>query len=326
MGSRTISLLVVIPCLNEEMTVERVVRGVPSTLEGIGKIDIVVVDDGSNDSTAARAGEAGATVISHLTTEGLGATFRESLALAVARGVDLMVHIDGDGQFDPADISLLVEPIVRGEADMVTASRFLDRELEPEMPVLKRWGNRGMARIVQLLSGRRFRDVSCGFRALSREALLRLNLFGGFTYTQESFLDLVFKRLRIVEVPVRVRGTREFGKSRVASNLLVYGLRSLQIMLRAFIAYRPFTLFLALALVFLIPAGALLAFLFVHYLRTGAFFPHIWAGFVGGSLGFVGLVTLIMGFVSELLVRLRINQEEILYHHRLALWKEARTK
>lgn len=336
MGSRSIvpsdqgepeslSLLVVIPCLNEEMTVEKVVRDVPSTIGRINSIDVLVVDDGSTDDTAARARRAGAAVLSHPTNEGLGATFRESVSFAVAQGVDIMVHIDGDGQFDPVDIALLVEPILRGKADMATASRFLDPEMMPEMPALKRWGNRGVARIVQLLSGRRFRDVSCGFRAFSREALLRLNLFGNFTYTQESFLDLVFKGLPIVEVPVKVRGTREFGDSRVASSLLGYGRRSLQIMLRAFIAYRPFVLFLVISGAFLVPGIALLVFLFSHYFRTGAFTPHIWAGFVGGSLGFVGLVALIMGFVSDVLVRIRLNQEEILYHHRLSIWKEGHT-
>ena len=129
---------------------------------------------------------------------------------------------------------------------MATASRFLKRDLIPAMPAVKLWGNRGVACIVWLLTGKQFRDVSCGFRVFSREALLRMNLFSSFTYTQESFLDLIFKDLTILEIPIKVRGTREFGTSRVASSIPRYALRSLKIMLRAFISYRPFRLFFSI--------------------------------------------------------------------------------
>jgi hypothetical protein len=224
-----------------------------------------------------------------------------------------MVHIDGDGQFDPADIPTLVKPVIEDEADMVTASRFLDPELIPTMPKVKLWGNRGVANIVRLLSGKRFRDVSCGFRVYSRETLLRMNLFGSFTYTQESFLDLIFKDLRILEVPVKVRGVREFGESRVASSVTRYAARSLKIMLRAFISYRPFRFFFAIACACFLLGFALLVFLGVHYFRTGAFSPHIWAGFVGGTFCFLGFSTLVTGLLGDMLVRIRMNQENMLY-------------
>jgi hypothetical protein len=206
-----------------------------------------------------------------------------------------------------------VAPLLAGDAHLVTASRFLDAALVPSMPTLKRWGNRWVAWIVWLLTGQRYRDVSCGFRALSREALLRLNLFGGLTYTQETFLDLAFKGLRVVEVPVAVRGTREHGRSRVASNLPRYAAHSLSIMLRSFVSYRPLLFFSAVAALFLAAGGGLLAFLVAHYLRTGAFSPHIWAGFMGGSLAFVGVLSLLMGVLGDMLVRLRLSQEQVLY-------------
>lgn len=308
------SLLVVIPCLNEENTVGRVVDGVPREIPGVGSVDVVVIDDGSSDSTAERARTAGAEVIRHASNQGLGSTFRQAVELAVQRRVDILVNIDGDGQFDPGDIPRLVEAIVADRADMVTASRFASPELVPQMPAIKKWGNHRVASIVGLLTGKHFHDVSCGFRAFSREALLNMNLFGSFTYTQESFLDLIFKDLRVIEEPVRVRGTREFGKSRVASNVLRYALRSTKIMMRAFISYRPFAFFAALAALFFTAGFALLGFLMVHYLRTGAFSPHIWAGFVGGSLSFVGLLTLVIALVGDMLVRMRMNQEKMLYY------------
>ena len=308
------SLLVVIPCLNEGATVAHVVNGIPREIKGIEKVEILVIDDGSTDHTSQLARNAGAQVIRHQTTQGLGMTFREAVEVALTKGSDILVHIDGDGQFEPSDIPLLVSPVVEQRAHMVTASRFLDRQLVPKMPAIKRWGNQGVARIVWLLTGQRFHDVSCGFRAFSKEALMRMNLFGSFTYTQESFLDLVFKNLSILEIPVKVRGTREFGTSRIASSLPRYALRSLQIMLRAFISYRPFSFFLTIGSLFLATGFGFLAFLGLHYIQTGAFTPHIWSGFVGGSFTFLGISTLITGFIGDMLVRIRMNQENILYH------------
>jgi hypothetical protein len=140
-----------------------------------------------------------------------------------------------------------------------------------------------------------------------------MNLFGTFTYTQEAFLDLLFKGLVIREVPVQVRGTREFGTSRVASSIPRYALRSLQIMLGAFISYRPLSFFASMASFFLLIGLGCLLFLGTHYLRTGAFTPHIWSGFVGGSFAFLGVITLVIGFVGHMLMRVRMNQEDILY-------------
>lgn len=308
-----LKLVVIIPCLNEEKTVARVVGDVPSEVPGVVEVVVVVIDDGSSDATADTARSAGAEVIVHHENQGLGMTFRRGVHAALAHGADVIVNVDGDGQFESADIVKLVEPIVAGEADMVTASRFADRRLIPKMPRVKRWGNRWVARIVRLLTGERFHDVSCGFRAFSREALLNMNLFGSFTYTQETFLDLIFKGFRIVEVPVKVRGSREFGTSRIASSIPRYAIRSLQIMLRAFVSYRPFTSFAAVAAVFLAGGFGLLGFLLYHYLTSGSFSPHIWAGFVGGSLVFVGIMTLVIGLIGDIMLRLRLNQEQILY-------------
>ena len=310
------SLLVVIPCLNEARTVASVVERIPRTIPGIRRVDVLVMDDGSTDDTAEKARAAGAEVVSHRVNQGLGRTFQEAVGLAVERGVDIMINIDGDGQFNPQDIPTIVDPIISHNIDMCTASRFADPDLIPRMPGVKKFGNRAVALIVWMLTGARYADVSCGFRAFSRQALLRMNLFGTFTYTQETFLDLAFKGLRITEIPIEVRGTREFGTSRMASSIPRYAARSLQIMLRAFISYRPFTFFGAISAVLFLPGTALLLFLASHYFKTGEFSPHIWAGFVGGSFMFLGASTLILGFIGDMLVRIRLNQEKILFHLR----------
>ncbi|MFN9907795.1 MAG: glycosyltransferase family 2 protein, partial [bacterium] len=188
MVDRLPRLLVMMPALNEEASSGAVLARVPRSIPGVGSVEILVVDDGSKDRTVAIAKDAGASVISHGRNLGVGSALQTGLAEAVRRGVDLLVNIDSDGQFAPEDIAKLVVPVIEGRADFVTASRFMDPALVPEMPWVKKFGNWGMARIVSGLIGQRFDDVSCGFRCYGREALLNLVLLGRFTYTQESFL------------------------------------------------------------------------------------------------------------------------------------------
>lgn len=218
-----LSLVVMIPCLNEAPTIETVISTIPRVIKGISAIKVLVIDDGSEDGTYERAVEAGAVLLRHEETLGLAGTFCHGIEQALEMGADLIVNIDGDGQFDSRDIPRLLQPIFNDEADCVTASRYLNRDFMSHIPWIKRWGNAQMARMVSWLAGRKFQDVSCGFRAYSRQAALHLNVMGKFTYTQETFLDLIFKGFRIMEIPVRVEGERQYGKSRISSNLAAYG-------------------------------------------------------------------------------------------------------
>lgn len=316
-----VRLLVAIPALNEEATIKRVIDGIPDCIEGIDLISAVVVDDGSTDSTAQLAREAGAVVLRHHNRKGVGAAFATALSYAIEQGVDLIATIDADGQFNPADIPALVAPIVADEADFVTASRFIDPAMTPEMPWIKRWGNHRMSHLVSSLTGGKFYDVSCGMRCYSRKAMLNLNLLGEFTYTQEVFLNLAFKHLRIVEIPIPVRGERKYGKSRVANSILQYAVQSSKIILRAYRDYRPMHLFGGIALLLLIPAALFGGFLMIHYLMTGNFTPYKWTGFTAGTLGVLGLVMLHMGMLGDMLNRHRLYLEELLAETRRASGK-----
>jgi glycosyltransferase involved in cell wall biosynthesis len=309
-------LLVTLPALNEEATVARVVAGIPKQIAGVWRIEVVVVDDGSSDATGARAEEAGAVVIRHAAPRGVGAAFHTGLAHGIEIGADLIVSIDADGQFDPGDISRLIAPVLAGDADFASASRFLDPSLAPEMPRIKRWGNRMMSRLISGLAGQRFYDVSCGMRCYSRAAALQLHLLGHFTYTQEAFLNLAFKRMRISEVPLRVRGEREFGESRVASNLWRYAARTVSIIFRCYRDYHPLRFFGGLAVALLVPASLLASFLLLHYVETGQFSPHKWAGVTAAALGTFALLLLHVGVIGDMLNRHRIYLEELLYRQR----------
>ncbi|RAI33229.1 hypothetical protein CH340_12970 [Rhodoplanes serenus] len=279
---------------------------------GFPKLDVLVVDDGSRDATPDVARRHGAIVLSHPVNRGVGSAFHSGVTFAIDRRYDMMVNIDGDGQFDPEDIPKLLAPIIDGRADMATASRFKDPNLIPVMPPVKRFGNVMMSALISRLVGQRFFDVSCGFRCYSREALLRLNLHGAFTYTQESFIDLCSKKIRIVEVPVRVKYFQD-RVSRVARNLWRYAGSSGSIIFRAYRDYFPLKFFVSIAFVFLVP-GVLFALAFAgHFVLTGRFSDYLFAGFLGGFLVTLAFLFFVVGIVADMLDRIRGNQERILY-------------
>jgi len=303
------NICVILPAYNEEAKIGDTIEAIPDYVD-----HVIVVDDGSHDNTSNVAHGKGAKVCRHARNRGVGAAFNTGMRAALEFDTDIMVNIDADGQFNPQDITKLIEPMIAGEADFVTASRFKESDLYPDMSKVKFWGNKLMSFIISKMTGQKFYDVSCGFRAYSRNALLQLNLFGDFTYTQESFLNFAFKNVAILEVPVGVMGRRKHGKSRVASNLLQYAYQTLKIIVRTVRDYRPFRMFAIISVILFMVGLALAIFLTIHYVRTGTFTPHKWAGFTAGFLILLSALSLVLGFILDMFARMRLNQEEILYH------------
>jgi glycosyltransferase involved in cell wall biosynthesis len=307
-------LVVTIPALNEEATIANVVAGVPRRLAGVDEVEVIVVNDGSTDRTAEFAAEAGALVVSLHNRPGLGKVFGTGLERAMRRGADIIVNIDGDGQFDPADIGKLVHPILEGEADFVTCSRFADPDLWPEMPKVKFWGNRVVTNIINwVCGGTSFTDVSCGFRAFNREAAYRLTLFGRFTYTQECFIDLFSKGVRMAEVPLKVRGVREHGKSRVASSIFKYATNSLPIILRAMRDIQPLKFFGGIALLLFVPAMVLATFVTAYYIINGRTTPYTSLITMSGVAITLAFLLGVLALLADMLGRHRKISEELLY-------------
>lgn len=311
-------LIVIIPALNEAATIGEVIRASRAALRNSVhfETDVVVIDDGSTDATAAEARKAGATVVSHGRNLGVGSAFQTGIREALVLGADLIVHLDADGQFNPADIPALIAPLLSGEADITTCTRFGDFALRPTMPEIKVWGNRMVARIVNLVTGQRFTDVSCGFRALTREAALRLTLFGRFTYTQEMFLDAAQKNLRITEVPLKVRGERAVGHSRVYASAWNYALRSAAILFRSFRDNSPLRVFGSFAILVGGLGTATGMFVFVHWIQTGQTFPYRSLVIGSAVLILLGAFFATIALLADMLKRQRTILEEILYHER----------
>jgi len=238
-----------------------VVTGVPRNIPGIDEVEVIVLNDASEDRTGEIAARAGALVLNIIGRPGLGYIFRTGIERAMRRGADIIVNIDADMQFNPDDIRKVVVPLLQDRADFVTCTRFKDPALRPIMPPVKYWGNKVVTRIINwICGGTKFTDVSCGFRAFSREAAYRMTLFGRFTYTQECFIDLFSKGMRIEEVPLKVRGVREHGKSRIASSIMKYATNSLPIIIRAMRDIQPLKFF-----------GGISALLLIMGVITGGF-------------------------------------------------------
>ena len=238
-------------------------------------------------------------------------------------GADIMVNIDADGQFSPKDIPLIIYPILNHQADFVSGDRFSDEYghlRKPKyMSQIKYWGNLQMASLISVLSDIKFYDVSCGFRAYSKEAMIHLNLTGKFTYTQESFLDLSYKGVEIKSIPVEVKYFPE-RESRVASSIIKYMLQTIKIILRVYRDYKPAQFFGILGL-FPFTGGSICSlFVFIHFIKTHAFFPYKAVGFIGIYLVSLGILFWIVGLLADMFVRMRLNQEQILYYEKKHLF------
>lgn len=306
-------LIVTIPSYNESAKIADVIKNIPRNIDHIDDVKILVSDDGSSDDTVNIAKNNGADIVlAHKQNMGLGKNFQTALQKALHSGADIIVNIDGDGQFDPQDIKKLIVPILKKEAHMVTGSRFTSREQAQRVPIVKRLGNYAFTNLINLITKQKFTDTQCGFRAYSKEAALRLNLFGRFTYTQETFMDLVEKEISIKEIPISVKYFED-RKSHISGNLISYGFKSLGIIANTLRDTQPMTFFgFPGASVFslgFVGAATSLIYWFINHQTT----PIKTLFIVSVFFMTFGLLLIIFGLLADMIKRVKKIQEEILY-------------
>ena len=309
-------LVIYLPALDEAATIAQVLDSLPDALPGITSIQKVVVDDGSTDGTAAIALRHGATLVRHDRNRGTGRTFVSGVTAALSSGADIIVSMDADGQFRGADVQTLIQPLLQRRADIVLCTRFGDQRLIGAMPPAKRFGNWLLVTLISAIAGRRFTDVSCGFRAFTRDAALRIDIHSDYEYIHESLLNWSRGELRITEVSLPVLAERPVGKSRIMRSVIKYGVHSAPVLTRAIRDYSPmkffgFVSFVTFVTSFLIGLGV-----FVHWLRTGETVPY--TQFITVSVGGV-LLSFLLGMIAlmaDLIGRLRYQVEELLYESR----------
>ncbi len=311
-----VKLIIQIPCYNEEKTLPQVLRDLPDHIEGIDVIETLVIDDGSTDRTVQVARQLGVNhIVRHNGNKGLAAAFQTGLDACLRLGADIIVNTDGDNQYPGRMIPDLVAPILNGEADMVIGDRQVTRiehfsPLKKVLQVLGSW-------VVRQASGTPVPDAPSGFRALSREAALQLNVITKYTYTLETIVQAGKKNIKVASVPITTnRVTRP---SRLIRGVFDYIKKSSATIVRIYALYEPLKVFFyiggVLMLIGLFGWARLLYFWYFeeHMVWLRTFTGHMPTVIFSVLALVIGLQIWLIGLVADLIASSRRLIEDTLY-------------
>ncbi len=289
-------LIIQIPCYNERDNLAATLVDLPKEIPGIDTIEVLIIDDGSTDGTADLARELGVNhVVRFPQNRGLARGFMAGLDASLQLGADIIVNTDADNQYNGGDIPALVRPIRDGEADLVVGDRQVEQvahfsATKKRLQKIGSW-------VVRLASGTRVPDAPSGFRAISREAALRMFVTSEFTYTLETLIQAGQARFAVSAVPVRTNPkTRE---SRLFNGPLQYLRRSAATIIRIYTMYRPLRAFLLIATtLFLLGTLLGMRFLYFHFTETQA--GHIQSLILASVLLTSAFIVLVAGLLADL--------------------------
>jgi len=290
-------LIIQIPCLNEAVTLGVALGALPRQVPGFDQVEWLVIDDGSSDDTAGVARALGVDhVVRHPVNRGLAAAFMTGLDASLRLGADVVVNTDADNQYDARDIPALTRPVLAGEADMVIGTRPIDdtEHFSWTKKKLQRLGSWA----VRVASKTHVEDAPSGFRAISRETAMRLNVFNAYTYTLETIIQAGLSNLRVASVPIRTNA--DLRPSRLVRSIPNYVRRSLLTILRVVLIYRPLKVFAWLGSV-LVAAGLIAGLRFVYFYFSGHGDGHVQSVIFASLCLTLGTLTWMMGIVSELI-------------------------
>lgn len=307
-------LIIQIPCYNEAETLAIALNDLPRQLEGIDEIEYLIINDGSRDDTVRVAKAWGVHhVVSFMQNKGLAKGFMAGLDEALRQGADIIVNTDADNQYCADDIAALIVPILEGRADYVIGARPIDDT--EHFSFLKKKLQHFGSWVVRKASNTDIPDAPSGFRAMTREAAMRMNVVNDYTYTLETIVQAGRERIPITSVPVRTNA--ELRPSRLFHSIWGYVKKSMLTIIRAYIMYKPLKCFSYLAslpmLVGLIYAARFLVF---YMLGTGS--GHIQSLILGCTLIILGFLTFMIGLVADVISANRKILEDTQYHVRRA--------
>jgi glycosyltransferase involved in cell wall biosynthesis len=316
-------LIIQIPCYNEEATLGLTLSELPRQLPGIEKVEWLIINDGSRDRTLEVAQACGVDhIVNFQSHQGLAKGFMAGIEAALRAGADIIVNTDADNQYCAADIPKLIAPILEGRAEIVVGARPI-QEIQHFSPIKKLFQKLGSF-VVRLASQTDIPDAPSGFRAISREAALRLNVFNEYTYTLETIIQAGQRGLAITSVPIR---TNDYLRpSRLVKNITAYVHHSMLTIARIFMTYRPLQFFMMLGSVpfslgFLLCCRWLLIFWgIIGDNPTKPRVPSLILAailiLIGVQLWIFGLVADLMGVNRQLLedIQLRLRRKELEQH------------
>ncbi|NGY06969.1 glycosyltransferase family 2 protein [Solimonas terrae] len=300
-------LIIQIPCLNEAESLPVTLAALPRSIAGCSSVEWLVIDDGSSDDTSAVAHRCGVEhVVRHPVNRGLAAAFMTGLDAAVARGADIIVNTDADNQYDARDIETLVQPIIKGEAEFVIGARPIAtiRHFSWIKRALQKLGST----VVRIASRTTVADAPSGFRAMTRNVALRLNVFNTYTYTLETIIQAGRSNIRVASVAIRTN--QDMRPSRLVKNIAQYVMRSLGTIVRIFATYRPMLFFWILGGLFTL-AGLVSGVRFLAYMATGHGAGHVQSVILSTLCVTLGFLLFMLGFLADLIATNRRLLERI---------------
>ena len=297
-------LIIQIPCLNEEKTLPLVVKDIPKKIDGIDKVEILVVDDGSTDRTSEVAEELGVDHIVQLSyNRGLAYAFMVGLDTALKFGANIIVNTDGDNQYNGCDIPKLIKPILENKAEIVVG----DREVEKikHFSLTKIFLQKLGSWVVRQLSGTSIPDVTSGFRAYSKETAMQINIVSKFSYTIESIIMAGKKNIPITHVAIRTN--EKLRDSRLFKSTWGYLKNSIATIVRIYAMYEPLKVFSYIGgtSFFL---GFILGCRYLYFFIVESTAGHVQSLILSAILIIVGFQIILIGLLADLI---SINREYI---------------
>lgn len=303
-------LIIQIPCYNEEATLKIALDALPKHIDGVDTIEYLIINDGSKDNTVQVAKDWGINyVVDFAGNKGLARGFMAGIDECLKQGADIIVNTDADNQYCADDIEKLIEPILKHEAEIVVGARPID-ETAHFSPIKKKLQHLG-SWIVRVASNTDIPDAPSGFRAISRDAAMRLHVVNEYTYTLETIIQAGRERIAITSVPIRTNA--ELRPSRLFSSMLSYVKRSSLTIIRAFLMYKPMKFFLMIGTVPFL-AGVALGIRYLVYLASDPNTGHIQSLILAAVLMLIGVITFVVGLQADIIAANRKILEEIKYH------------
>ncbi|HLP47715.1 MAG TPA: glycosyltransferase family 2 protein [Candidatus Kapabacteria bacterium] len=307
-------LVIQICCFNEEESLPETLKALPRKIDRVDEIEVLIIDDGSSDRTVKVAEANGVNhIISFKKNQGLARSFMAGLHASLKLGADVIVNTDADNQYNANDIPRLIQPILDGKADMVIGARPIARikHFSPVKKILQKIGSW----LVRKASRTNVLDAPSGFRAISRNSALKLNVFNVFTYTHETIIQAGQKNMVVVSIPIGVNENASKRPSRLFKNTFSYIMRSVISILRMVVVYRPFRFFLSLGMIFFL-AGAFIELRYLYLWLTGNGSGHLQSLILGGVFIGISFQMVLVAFMADLLGVNRKLLEEIQYRLR----------